>query len=395
MKHLSRSRILLTVVAVTIFLSGIQAQDQKIIQAFTKSYQNETSKDYNNAISSLKAVYDSTSYEINLRLGWLSYKAGFSAASLKYYEKAVALSPKSVEARIGYNYPAYAIYNTDNIIAQGKNILELDPNNTQVLYQLGYIYFHKNDFKTAEAYFKKLLDLYPFDYDGLSMSAQVQTRLGNAKEAHQYLSRLLLFSPNDQTAKEEVELLKLDLKNDEKIEEAFYKSYEMSTKDNNAGAIEALQTVYDKDCYEINLRLGYLCFLSKKHKESLEYYKIAMALKPKALEPHFGYVYPANALGLNEDLCEHYRAILAIDPFNSVANYRLGYLSYQKKDFITADACFRKVVTMYPFSYDGLIMYAKTSFDMGKKTEAAALFKRVLLLSANDKEATAALNALK
>ena len=62
------------------------AQDyDKVINAFQESYISEASGEYSKAIEALKNVYDEKSYEINLRLGWLSYSSGLFTESMAYY----------------------------------------------------------------------------------------------------------------------------------------------------------------------------------------------------------------------------------------------------------------------------------------------------------------------
>lgn len=371
------------------------SQNTKAIQAFSKSYEFEKNKDYNASIAVLKDAYDSASYEMNLRLGWLNYSAGFYKNALSYYQNAVAKMPNSEEAKIGYNCPAFALGIMDNVIAQYKKVLDLNPCNTGVCYNMGLIYYNKSDFKTAAIYFQKIIDLYPFDYDGLLMSAWTNFKLGNKQLSKEQFEKVLLYSPSDKSALEGITYIGGDEKKNVALETAFSKSYLSSQSGDYTGAINALKPVYDKAFYELNLRLGYLSYLAGQNKESMAYYKIAIELKPKALEPRFGYVYPAAAFGQTDELVAQYNSILQIDPQNTIANYRQGYILYQKKDYANAYKYFNKVVTLYPFSYEGLVMFAKSSLQLGNKTEAKNLFNQVLLLSANDKDAIAALGTLK
>ena len=48
---------------------------------------------------------------------------------------------------------------------------------------------------------------------------------------------------------------------------------------------------------------------------------------------------------------------------------------------------FKKDVDLYPFTYDYLLMYAWTSFQLGKSREAKVLFNKVLMLSPEDTSA--------
>jgi Flp pilus assembly protein TadD len=50
---------------------------------------------------------------------------------------------------------------------------------------------------------------------------------------------------------------------------------------------------------------------------------------------------------------------------------------------------------MYPFSYDGLLMYAWTNYQLGKFADAKILFNKVLLLSPADKSAKEGLGLIK
>ncbi|MBI4649276.1 MAG: tetratricopeptide repeat protein, partial [Bacteroidia bacterium] len=129
--------------------------------------------------------------------------------------------------------------------------------------------------------------------------------------------------------------------------------------------------------------------------ESITYYQKAMQLMPYSVEVRLGMVYPASALGNWDQVLKLYHEILGIDPNNSVVNYRLGLIYYGREDYTTAFKYFEKVVNMYPFGYDALIMYAWTNFKLGKLREAKALFNKVLLLSPDDTSAKEGLGLIK
>lgn len=387
--------IVTTLLCITGTLFNAFGQDTKLIQAFSKSYKFEKEKDYYSAITTLRGVYDSTHYETNLRLGWLNYNAGFYKKSLSYYKTATNLLPKSEEAKLGYAAPAYAAESTEHMIKLYKDILELNPANTAVCNNLGLIYYNKGDYKNAILNFKKITELYPFDYDGLLMSAWSNYRLGNKQDAISLFTKVLYYSPNDASAKEGIALCNGDISHALETLSAFSKSYSFALSNDYKSAISALLTIYTKDSYEINLRLGYLHYLAGLNKEAIDYYKIAIQLNPKALEPRLGYVYPAAALGQVNELIEQYNSILETDPLNTTANYRLGYLYYQRKDFTSAHKYLTRVVQLYPFSYDGLILFAKTNQQLGNKAEAKTGFNRVLLLVPDDKDAREALTTIK
>ncbi|MBS1636359.1 MAG: tetratricopeptide repeat protein [Bacteroidetes bacterium] len=204
-KHLKQTILTGAVVCLPFFALS---QNDPLVQAFSKSYQYEKSYDYTNAINSLKTVYNTASYELNLRLGYLSYMAGFHKESMAYYKVAIELNPKAVEPRFGYVYPAAALGLTDELVTQYTAILQIDPQNTLALYRMGYIYFLRKDFPAAKTYLGKLVSLYPFSYDGLILYAKTEQQLGEKAEALNLFNRVLLLSPTDKEANEAVKQLK-------------------------------------------------------------------------------------------------------------------------------------------------------------------------------------------
>ena len=179
------------------------------------------------------------------------------------------------------------------------------------------------------------------------------------------------------------------------IQEAFSKSHEFENKGVYTEAVSALKKVYQEDSYEINLRLGWVTYLNGSFTESSAYYQKAIKLKPYAIEPKLGFCYPAAALGNWDQLISQYNEILTIDPQNTTANYRLGSIYYGRKDYAKAEKYLEKVVNLYPFDYDSMVLYAWTNFQLGKLREAQVLFNKVLMNKPKDKSALEGLGLIK
>ncbi len=191
-----------------ITLTGF-TQDYKILQdAFSSSYSLETAGKYTAAIEVLEKQYDASSYEINLRLGWLHYLTGQFVESISYYNKSIQLMPLSVEARFGYVYPASALGNWDQVIARYGEILRIDPSNYTANYRLGAIYYTRKEYGTAYKYFEKLVNWFPFDYDVLHMYAWTNYQMGKLREAKVLFHKALLNHPNDASCLEGLGLIK-------------------------------------------------------------------------------------------------------------------------------------------------------------------------------------------
>ncbi|MBK7410471.1 MAG: tetratricopeptide repeat protein [Saprospirales bacterium] len=185
------------------------AQNQSALQkAFSESYTYEADGNYTKAIQSLKEVYVEKSYETNLRLGWLHYYAGLFTESATYYQQAINLLPMSIEARLGYALPASALGHWDAILNKYKEILEIDPNHSLTNYRIGSIYYGRQDYSNAERHIQKVVNLYPFDYDSLLLLAWTKYSLGKSNEAKVLFQKVLLYDPEDESAKEGLGLIK-------------------------------------------------------------------------------------------------------------------------------------------------------------------------------------------
>ncbi len=187
---------------------AVTAQDFKETRdAFQQSYIKEATGETTGAINSLKEVYDDKSYEINLRLGWLSYQSGSFTESIAYYNKAISLMPYALEPRFGVVYPGAAMGNWSMVMKQYEKILEISPNNSIAMHRLGLIFYGKEDYQEAKKYFEKVVNLYPFDYDALSMLAWSYFKLNNFREAKVLFQKALLHTPTGTSAMEGLELL--------------------------------------------------------------------------------------------------------------------------------------------------------------------------------------------
>jgi tetratricopeptide (TPR) repeat protein len=187
----------------------VKAQDYKLLQeAFNSSYTMETAGNYNGAIDAIKKVYNESSYEVNIRLGWLHYMAGRFSEATTYYSRCILLMPYSIEARLGFALPAYAMGNTEQVVAKYLEILKIDPNNYTTLYRLGSINYSRKDYNSAYKQFEKIVNMYPFDYDALHMFGWTNYRMGKLNEAKILFNKALLVKPNDASALEGLSLIK-------------------------------------------------------------------------------------------------------------------------------------------------------------------------------------------
>lgn len=203
-----RKRAFILVFSLIFSTISLQSQDyKKIIDAFDTSYQKEASGNYTEAVEALKAVYDTKSYEINLRIGWLLYNAGRYNESAEYYSKAVELMPYAIEPRLGLAYPLSTMEKWTDLEKQYLKILEICPNYSVALYKMGLIYYYRKDYDQAARYFEKVVNLFPFDYDALVMMAWTMYRQNNLREAKILFNKALMNNPEGSSALEGLDLI--------------------------------------------------------------------------------------------------------------------------------------------------------------------------------------------
>lgn len=188
------------VLAFSLFTMKTTAQPS-LQAAFKSSYAAEAKGNYQQALGAMKNT-GSNSYEVNLRIGWLQYMLGAYNESETAYKKAVDAMPYSIEAKLGYVYPLSALGKWTEVRQQYNKILEICPQHSLANYRMGLIFYYSEDFKTAQKYFDKVVNMYPFDYDGVIMSGWNNLKLGKKAEASVLFNKALLIRPDDASAKE-------------------------------------------------------------------------------------------------------------------------------------------------------------------------------------------------
>lgn len=179
-------------------LGSARGQSETDLQkAFSDSYAAEYNRRYADAVAVLMKAYSEKGYEVNLRLGWLHYANGNYTASQNYYEKAVELKPYAVEGRLGLAKPLAALGSTDKLLKTYEEVLKVDPQNSTANYWTGVIHYNRKKYEAAARHFERIVNLYPFDYDGNHMLGWTYLNQGRNAEAGILFQKALLSRPGD------------------------------------------------------------------------------------------------------------------------------------------------------------------------------------------------------
>ena len=87
--------------------------------------------------------------------------------------------------------------------------------------------------------------------------------------------------------------------------------------------------------------------------------------------------------------------MLKIDPQSTLANYRLGSIYYGRKEYSKAEKYLTKVVNLYPFDYDSVVLLAWTLLQTGQNGKAKELFYKALMYNPDSDSAKEGLKLLK
>jgi len=180
---------------------------QEMSEAFQKSYAFEAQAKYDASADALKKL-PGDNYEVQLRLGWLYYLAGKWDLAQSHYKKASQFRPASLEPLLGLVNVNVAREEWNLVEQAYLSILKIDPKNVNANYQLGLIYYVRKNYTKALTYFSIYLNMYPFTYEAVQMSAWTHYFLGKNTEAKVLFQKCLLLRPNDPSALEGLSLIK-------------------------------------------------------------------------------------------------------------------------------------------------------------------------------------------
>jgi len=210
MKHLKIFAAMLLFLSVSTSYYASDKESNKRLKLFINSISEETIGNYDEAINLLSEIYDqyNDDYLINIRLGWLNYRAKDYTKSIKYYKEAVRISDRSIESLLGITYPYSAQEKWDEIKNVYKEILDIDPYNYTANVNLGKIYFGEGDYLNSKSILEKLYSNYPSDYSVNLYLGWTYFNLGSKSKAHEYFITALIISPDDASAIEGLNLTK-------------------------------------------------------------------------------------------------------------------------------------------------------------------------------------------
>jgi tetratricopeptide (TPR) repeat protein len=172
-------------------------------------------------------------------------------------------------------------------------------------------------------------------------------------------------------------------------EQAFTKSFVYEYESQYTKAIKPLLEL-NSEAYEIVLRCGWLYYQNKDYKNAEHYYRKALQQEPSSIEARFGLVLPLSALNNWSAVLAIYLEITKLDPFNSIANYRIASIYFARKEYAQALVYVQKVTRLYPFDFDSNLLCGKILTEQKRLSEARLYLLRAVEYNPQSEEAVAA-----
>ncbi|MBI4243608.1 MAG: tetratricopeptide repeat protein [Planctomycetes bacterium] len=261
-----------------------------------------------------------------------------------------------------------------------KKVLELDPNHTKTLNNLGGIYLNSGLTDAAIELFKKAITLNP-------AVPEPYINLGAAYRFKQnYDDAIGMFNKAlelDKTGKS-VHLIYLDmgltyieLKNYNEAAKCFQKSIESN-----------------KNYFEAYLNLGVVLTYLGDERGAEKNFKKAIKLKPDYILAH------ANLAGLYQNrgdldkAMEIFKTVITIKPDDSITYRNMGTICIARGLLKEAEGYFKKAVKYDPNDYEAYYQMGKVCTELGKREEAREHFFQCLQIKPDDPPALTNISAV-
>lgn len=189
-------------------------------------------------------------------------------------------------------------------------------------------------------------------------------------------------------------LLTANIKPDDDKLKAFRESVSEESIGNYKKAIEVINNHYNKNKndYLVNLRLGWLYYLSKDYEKSISFYNEAVRLSANSAEALLGLTYPLSAMNKWGEIEKIYKKILDKDKHNYSANLLLGQIYLNNGSYLNAKVLLENLSSNYPGDYEVNLYLGWTYYYLGNKSKANQLFTNALIQNSGSASAIEGLN---
>ena len=350
-------------------LQSVTAQDAATL--YNEGLQLKKEKKVNEAFEKFKAA-------VALKPGYTEalYECGWCQNDLSKYSSAVAYLRKArvgwetvpkVHFELGYAFDKQDMI--DSAVKSYKRCLELKPDYSGALRQLGYIAYFKDDYALAVGYFNKyegaakeeIKDYQYWHRKGFSFNA-----LKDYTSAKAALLKSLSFKNDYTNTYLELGFACTKLKTqDEEAIAYFKKAIELEPQ--NHVPYNGIAEVYRDN--------------KKDRDEAMLWYNKTLTVKPRERKAHYGIGYCLNSKGRYEEAINHLKIAIEEETGYTAAYVELGYSYYMTKKFDDALVNLNKAVSLNPKNENARYYATLVYISQKNKTMAQKMVDELKALS--------------
>ena len=312
----------------------------------------------------------------NFTLGDSLRKTGKPAESVRYYQAALAIRPKSAVAHGNLGMALAADCRTDDAIDEFREGIRIDPEFAHGHYSLGLALRAKGQLDEAIKEFTEALRLDPNNADFHYNLALALNDKGQRDEAIERFRSALQINPNhgdarfnlglalnakgavDEAIDQFNQALKLEPKNP-------YVHYNLGLALKAKGDLDAsidhlLQAIaIAPDNAYAHYNVGLALKAKSKTNEAIEHFAQALKIDPKQPDTHYNLALALKDSGKMDEAIAHYRQAIALDPKHAHAHGALGEALLSTGRLKESQAELRRCLDILPNDHPQRAQYAE------------------------------------
>jgi tetratricopeptide (TPR) repeat protein len=178
---------------------------------------------------------------------------------------------------------------------------------------------------------------------------------------------------------------------------AFTASVKEETAKNYPRAIQSMLDIIDshRSDYLVNLRLGWLYYLSRDYDNSVKYYQEAIRISDNSIDALLGITLPYAEMKKWDMVQDAYKSVLAKDKAHYTANLRMGQIYFNVANYVVAKKYFETAYENYPSDYEVNLYMGWTYYYLGSRSKAQQFFVNAMILNSNETSAAKGLELTK
>lgn len=275
-----------------------------------------------------------------------------------------------------------------------KGILKNDPDNVEILHELGAMYTRSQQDERALTIYEQILSLKADDFVALTSLGGIYRRLNRYEESIEALDRALTINPDD-------------------VQVHYNLGFTYKLMGMYQDALECFNTVIDSNPNDILAynQLGSIHSLLGERNEAILTYRRGLHLDPNHPVLHFNLAKELEFLGRDEEVKLEYEAALRakpgwsdalngyalflmshnknteayeilqrgikVSPEDSMLQNSMGTLQFKRGDYAEAENSFRSVLNRDSEDFDALIGLADVYIREEKHENANSIFQRI------------------